>query len=67
MTMNLELTSKEQEIIEACCAWLDEEQIEDCVITASQAADEITEPQAAQERLVTILTDVLVRNRRSVG
>jgi hypothetical protein len=39
---------------------LDGEQVEECLITAMEAANAVTQPELAQERLIEILTHVLI-------
>jgi hypothetical protein len=67
MIVDIDTTPQEWGIIEQCCAWLDDEQVEDCLIAATDAANEITQPELAQEKLVEILTDLLVRKARCRG
>lgn len=65
MTVNLDLTPEEQDFIERCCALLEPEQVDDCYSVALEAAYQITEPEVAQQKLVAVLTDVLVRMQRN--
>lgn len=65
MTIQHDSTPDEEDVIRQCCAWLDDETIELCQIAATEAADQITEPEAAEERLVETLIDIIVRNRRA--
>lgn len=60
-----DLTPEEDILIDQCCAWLDDQDIDLCLMVAARAADEITEPEVAKSVLVKTLTDIIVRNRRA--
>ncbi|HLH40411.1 MAG TPA: hypothetical protein VKX39_14770 [Bryobacteraceae bacterium] len=65
MFLYYDVTPEEDILIDECCAWLDDQDIELCLMAATRAADEITEPEAAQEQLVKTLTEIIVRGRRA--
>lgn len=65
MFLYYELTPEEDILIDQCCPWLDDQDLDLCLMVATRAADEITEPEAAQRVLVKTLTDIIVRNRRA--
>ena len=64
MLLYYDVTPQEEIVIDRCCAWLDEEMIEMTYLTAEEQADQITEPEAAQELLLKTLIEIIVRNRR---
>ncbi|MGD1096829.1 MAG: hypothetical protein ABSB35_33155 [Bryobacteraceae bacterium] len=65
MTSQHDMTPEEEDLIRRCCSWLDDETIDLCRITASEAADQITEPEIAEELLAETLIGIIVRNRRT--
>jgi hypothetical protein len=65
MMLYYDLTPEEDILIDRCCAWLDDQTIDLCLMAATRAADEITESEAAQSVLAKTLTDIIVRNRRA--
>lgn len=65
MTADYEMTPEEYDIIEGCCAWLDDETIEMCHLDASCAADQITQPEIAEHVLRKTMFEIAVRNRRA--
>jgi hypothetical protein len=61
------MTPDEEVTIEQCCGWLDDKTIAMCLDVAEANAEEILNPTIAEEKLVTLLTQVIVRNRRAVS
>ena len=65
--MRYNITPREQETLDRCCAYLDAEQLDDCYVLAWECISDQVNSERAVEILVPLLAEIMLRNRETGG